>query len=206
MRQISTLLLCLFFIIPGIAQNKWYVNDLNSAGDIFTTATGANSNPGSAAAPFGTLDFALNQAQAGDTIFVDAGAYTTAGFSINKSITILGTNYNINPNDSDPYLDNPAKNAESVISGGALFMGADNVSLKGLRFTPTASAITAGGVNRQNITLENNYFDVVLGGGGYIIFRGASINPLVASGLNFVNNRFVKTNGLGVNTLVIADF
>src|SRR5204862_951233 len=69
-------------------QNKFYVNDNNQTGDVLTTAVGNNSNNGFSTAPFATLEYAFSVAQAGDTIYVDAGTYNTPNLTLNKSITI----------------------------------------------------------------------------------------------------------------------
>ena len=58
-------------------QNKFYVNDNSLTGDVFTTAVGNNSNNGLPSAPFATIDYAFSLAQAGDTIYVDAGTCIT---------------------------------------------------------------------------------------------------------------------------------
>jgi hypothetical protein len=79
-------------------QNKFYVNDASQTGDVFTTAIGNDANTGIPSAPLLTLNAALTKAQDGDSIFVDAGTYATSNLNINKSVTILGSNYNASPN------------------------------------------------------------------------------------------------------------
>jgi gliding motility-associated-like protein len=53
----------------------WYVNNTMDGTEIWCTAVGSNSNPGTKAAPFATLTYALTQAGNNDRIFVDAGNY-----------------------------------------------------------------------------------------------------------------------------------
>jgi len=66
-----------------------YVNDNSLTGDVFTTAVGSNSNPGTTAAPYLTVSYALSQAHANDTIYVDAGTYSEQLY-IDTSLTIIG--------------------------------------------------------------------------------------------------------------------
>lgn len=66
-----------------------YVNDNNTAGDIYTSAVGNDANAGTEAAPFATISYAISQALSGDTIYVDAGMYNE-NVSVDKSITLLG--------------------------------------------------------------------------------------------------------------------
>jgi ELWxxDGT repeat protein len=79
----------------GIAGlHKIYVNDGNQAGDIFTTATGSNTNPGTRTAPVANVQYAVSIAQPGDTIIVDAGTFTEQ-VTIDKEITIKGAGQNL---------------------------------------------------------------------------------------------------------------
>jgi len=68
---------------------NFYVNDNNTADDLYTTAVGNDANAGTASAPFLTIQKALMMASPGNTIYVDGGVYQTQ-LDINKSITIMG--------------------------------------------------------------------------------------------------------------------
>src|SRR5690606_19439078 len=112
----------------------------SQAGDIYTLAVGNDNNNGSAAFPLATIGAAFDKAQAGDTIFVDAGNHISSG-NISKSITVLGPNYQISPNDAtDPLQLNAGRNAEAVISGGAYNIAASNINFKGFTFNMAATA------------------------------------------------------------------
>ncbi|MBV6477796.1 MAG: hypothetical protein HGGPFJEG_00540 [Ignavibacteria bacterium] len=67
----------------------YYVNDNSLTGDVFTTAVGSNSNPGTPSAPFLTVSHAVSVANNNDTIYIDAGTYQEQ-VNINKSLTIYG--------------------------------------------------------------------------------------------------------------------
>ncbi len=177
------------------SERKLYVNDNSMSGDIYTTAIGNNNNAGTPSAPLATLDFAVSIAQSGDTIFVDAGTYLTPNFTIGKAITILGTNYNISPNDnSDKYQMNLTRNEESRITGSTITIGSDNISILGMRFFPSTTAIGFSGQNRSNITLIKNLFNVV-SSSNTISFSGASSNPIASKDIIISDNRFQRIDG-----------
>lgn len=91
-RGLSVLICCVSFFIPLTwvqAQSIWYVNDQAQVGDLFTTATGNDSNPGIASAPFATLGKAIAVASPGDVVLVDAGTYTE-NVTVSKQLTIRG--------------------------------------------------------------------------------------------------------------------
>jgi hypothetical protein len=59
-----------------------------SAGEYYVSPTGSDSNPGTQASPFATLQKANNSASAGDTIWMRAGTYNTTGqITLSKSGT-----------------------------------------------------------------------------------------------------------------------
>jgi hypothetical protein len=82
------------FLFSGfLFSADWYVNDNSLAGDIYTSAVGNNTNPGTSGAPFLTLQYAINSAAPGDVIYIDAGTYTGAGnrdVNFDKEITVIG--------------------------------------------------------------------------------------------------------------------
>src|SRR4051812_18419620 len=92
--KLLPVLFCLLFCGAANATN-WYVNDGSTSGDVFTTATGSDANPGTAAAPFATIQFAINTASAGDVIYIDAGTYASADITITKSLSFLGAKHGI---------------------------------------------------------------------------------------------------------------
>lgn len=73
----------------GITYKTLYVNDNSTSGDIYTRAIGNDNNRGSMASPFATITRALQAAQPGDIIYVDAGSYIDQ-VVVDKSITIKG--------------------------------------------------------------------------------------------------------------------
>ncbi len=61
-----------------------------SGNDLFVATTGSDSNNGSAATPFRTIQYAVDQATAGDRIFVGAGTYNEAVI-LYKEVSLLGS-------------------------------------------------------------------------------------------------------------------
>jgi ELWxxDGT repeat protein len=182
---------------------RLYVNDNNLTGDIFTTAVGNDGNPGTPSAPLATLDYAVMMADPGDTIFVDAGIYNINNFSITKPLTILGTNYAISSNDAaDPYQLNAGRNIESNIVGATLTIASGNVSIKGLRFTPTARiGLIMNTAGTNNFTFNNNRVDVASGFVGVQLLGGSSVPP-ASSNYQLLQNRFEPQDTLSGNSML----
>ena len=80
-----------------VSPTDWYVNDNSTTGDVYTTATGDDTNPGTSNAPFATIQHAIDVAAATNTIYVDAGTYIE-DVIVNKELDLRGANYGINPN------------------------------------------------------------------------------------------------------------
>jgi hypothetical protein len=196
-------------------QNKFYVNDNNQTGDVFTTAIGNNANNGFSTSPFATIDYAVNVGQTGDTIFVDAGTYdlSNANLLLSKSITILGTNYQVSPNDgSDKLLTNVSRKAESIITNGILSIGATNISFKGLTFDMGNHAsieLQTSGIPSDliNFIFEKNILKInTLNTFNQLIITGKTVTspalPLTA-GFTFSDNRFERSGSIPGTTFTL---
>ena len=186
---------------------RLYVNDNSLLNDFYTTAIGSNNNPGTPSAPLATLTFAISIAKAGDTIFVDAGIYSTPNLTLDKSITILGPNYEISPNlPGNKLLTNGARNAEAQISGSAFTIASNDVSLEGLLFDPgTKSQITFQNTGFNNFSYKKNYSRVT--SSTFMVLSGPSIaNSEVPSFGNYSidDNRFEKQGSISALAITIA--
>lgn len=185
------------------ALTRLYVNDNSLTGDVFTTAIGNDNNPGTASAPLASLDFAVLMADAGDTIYVDAGTYVTPNFGIGKALTILGSNYLVSPNDAvDLLLPNPGRNSEAIISGSTITIGANNINLEGLTLDPgNKSAILLSNTSFGNFRFTKNRA-VINTVSSFVSLSGTGvISPAIptATGYYFTDNRFEKLNtGSGI--------
>jgi len=187
---------------------RLYVNDNDQTGDVFTTAVGNDANSGVKAFPFATINYAISQAQAGDTIFVDAGTYNASSLTINKSVTILGANYLISPNDAtNSLLPNAGRNAETIITNSTFTIGASNINFNGFSFSPGASSQfqqTNAGNDFDNIDISKNIF-LVNSGSTVINFTGKQQLPLVTFNYTISTNRFIKyVSNFGANISLSA--
>ena len=194
--------------VPGTCtgrQNRFYVNDNSITGDVFTTAVGNDGNSGISSAPLATIGTAYSRAQAGDTIFVDAGTHVSGG-TIAKAITILGTNYLISPNDgTNPLMPNAGRNAESIIINSTFTIGADNINFNGCTFDPGNRALfvqTNNALDFSNINLSKNRF-LISSNQTQINITGRNSTPLTSSNYTFTDNRFDKTAGTAATTLIL---
>lgn len=130
------LVLMLMLTITGLntgaqAQTTYFVNDGSTLNDQFTSATGNNANPGTAAAPFLTIQHAINQASSGDIITVDAGTYnenatTSTGLNTGKLLRFIGA-VDIN------------NNPISILVGSLLMNNNDGQSIVNMRFEAAGS-------------------------------------------------------------------
>ncbi len=135
----------------GVPRDALFVNDAALAGDVYTTAPGSDANGGTPNAPLATLNAAVARAQAGDTIFVDAGTYRE-DVVVNKKLTILGTNAGRNPNDTariaesmlQPFTSEPDIFAAAPTTVLLLAAGSDSTVLDGLTVNGDNTSVTSG--------------------------------------------------------------
>ncbi|MEI9947314.1 MAG: DUF1565 domain-containing protein [Chitinophagaceae bacterium] len=105
------------------AFTEYYVNDGSTTDDQYTGAIGDDTNPGTAALPFATITKALNVAQAGNTIWVDAGIYAS-NVTVNKEVTIKGAGYT-------------TKLTSVTTNGNIITVAANNVTIRDLHLEGT---------------------------------------------------------------------
>lgn len=184
-------------------QNKFYVNDNSQTGDLFTTAVGNDANNGFSTTPFATIDYAITIAQAGDTIFVDAGIHILPNIGITKALTFLGPNYQTTPNNPiDKKLANGARNAEAIVTGSTISILSNNLSFVGFTFDPGDKFAFV----LSNSTTTNNDFGNFFYSKNILKIRTTTNNSQfsiigkfvtspalpVTSGYNILDNRFEK--------------
>ncbi|MCL4550040.1 MAG: right-handed parallel beta-helix repeat-containing protein [Bacteroidetes bacterium] len=134
----------------------YYVNDASTAGDVYTSAVGNDANPGTAAAPFLTINHAISIASSGDIIYVDVGTYAETVL-VTKALTFRGARYGV---DARGRVGN-----ESIISSsnasGSIQIGpvAGTVNIDGFQVSgPPAKALQVTGVT-TNVIVRSNIFD-----------------------------------------------
>ncbi|WP_207495298.1 T9SS type A sorting domain-containing protein [Aridibaculum aurantiacum] len=185
-------------------QTRYYVNDNSNTGDVFTSAVGNDANAGTASAPFATIAHAYNVAQAGDTIFVDAGTYAATDIFVGKPLTFVGPNSTISPNDTaNAKAANTARRAEAVITGATFNIGTSFLGFNG--FTFDAGNKPAFAMNDtlgfKSIDISANIFKITNTEGRNVInlngrFAAAS-EQITSSGVEITNNRFEKSGSAG---------
>jgi methionine-rich copper-binding protein CopC len=157
--------------------------------------SGSNSNSGSEASPWQTLQFAANQLAAGDTLDVEAGTY--AGFSVGYSTSpIAGTS-------TSPITVQgaPGTSPSAVIiaseepdraNGIDLEPGSNYWTISGLsiinsngQFTAEGILIASSHVNILNSTITgdgNNMNYAILTSGSYLTIQGNSVSETTGTG------------------------
>jgi len=187
-----------FYLGLVTPSRNWYVNDGSLLGDVLTTAAGSDLNSGAPNAPFASIAYALSKAQPGDSIFIDAGLYDQLGANlpVNKSVSLLGPNRLVSPNNAaNTLLANAGRLPEAIISNGTLIVGSNGISIEGLTFLPGArTAIQLANSSFGNFRSAKNRFSLA----GYTgqtmcsIIGAASTTTagITASGYSFLDNRF----------------
>jgi hypothetical protein len=163
---------------PCAAITNLYVNDNATGGDHYTTAVGNDANPGTAAAPYRTIQFAINSAGVNDMIWTDAGTYVENPI-VNKALIIKGSNYGADARAARPF-------AESVVQTNGNQTAVLNV---------TASDVTIDG-----FTLDGDDTGVM----GFALASGSDANvsylvQQMATGNNLnVSNNLMKRAFIGI--------
>jgi hypothetical protein len=188
------LLFALFFFSTLVASSQtFYVNDNSTVGDVYTSAVGNDSNPGTASAPFATIQAAIAAATSGDVINVDAGTYNetltvdklltidgagSAGEThVNGSITInaSGTNATVRLVVKDLSVTNTASGGVGMTIGA----GFDHIELNNVKSSNNAATgvSIAGGATTEGLVFTNCVFnDNGTLGSGTGIRMGAGVN------------------------------
>jgi hypothetical protein len=157
---------CNGFICP----DTLFVNDGASTGDVYTTALGNDLNPGTATAPFATIQAAVNRACAGSVIMVDAGTYTE-NVSVNKVLSVIGVDTN------STIIQGAGGNVVTLTAGTS---GTNRTMLAQVKVTGGASGIVAAShTSLINVLSTNN--------SSYGVNMG-SVNDLIISNSCFTHN------------------
>jgi parallel beta-helix repeat protein len=111
-----------------------------------------------------TIQAAINAASDGDTINIAAGAYTET-VTVNKQVTLLGANHDIDPDGSTD------RGGESVIVG-QVTITADGVTVNGFKLT--SRYIAAGYNSALNVDISYNILENVVATWGAIHLHGGT--------------------------------
>lgn len=190
------------FIPTGncITPVAFYVNDVSTTNDHYTSAIGNDANLGTADAPFATLEHAIEIAQSGNTIYVDAGIYS-GNVTIDRSIILIG-----DPGNTDPGCGTGVAIIDGGSAPGDAFLianGVTNVTIRGFEMRNFTSPLMNGignGVSAwvgstSNITIEDNYFHN-LGYNGVLVGNDYNSDP----------NKWGDHNYWTIKNNIIEDF
>ena len=198
MNKILIFLFLLTISLKSLATN-YYVNDGSTVGDVYTTAIGNNGNPGTAAAPFASLTYAVNSIGLvlGDTVFVDAGLFYQLDenllFDVNN-VAIIGAGSLLTEFDHD--------------MGGGDFesfgtITADNVTFQGFTISGYDFGGDAYGIlidGASNVIINDVLAQDSMPGGGSatIVVRGGSSVEFDGGGSNCNSPASVAGGGVNV--------
>jgi len=151
-------------VVPPAEQNetgglmKW------NPPNLFVDDNYTSSTPGWGITHFATIGDAITVASGGNTIEVAEGTYTET-VTVNKSVTLLGANYDIDPAGG---LD---RSGESVIVG-QVTITADDVIVNGFKLT--SRYICAGYTSALNVNISYNILENVVATWGAIHLHGGT--------------------------------
>jgi hypothetical protein len=203
----SMITLVLLILCQVAFAAKWRVN--NQA----TGPNGANYG-GTAANPvFSSLGAVMSATQigalSGDTIYVEGSINSYGDVTISKQLTIIGTGYFLNENDSTSWNELSANFGNIIIissnvriigvNAGIIYLGQintgsltlNNITIERSRITAVVSDIDnfpQGTVVVNNLRLLRNYFTT---GGGAINVFGSALNFLILNDAILSNNIFL---------------
>ena len=137
MMKTSRLIVTLAFLMIVIVSNAtvWRVNNRPNVDADFTT-----------------LLAAFNGASAGDTIYLEGSPFSYGGCTFYKPLTIIGTGYWLNENDSTQ-----AYQESSKVGALSFNSGSEGCVIEGLDITFGGNSITAITINTNNITIQRNH-------------------------------------------------
>ncbi|AEV32831.1 nitrous oxidase accessory protein [Owenweeksia hongkongensis DSM 17368] len=202
-RKSSLSLFCSVFFAAGSHSANaasYYVNDNNTAGDIYTTAVGSNLNSGTMASPYLSIQSAIDAASSGDTIYVDAGTYNE-NVSVDKSLTLLGAGSGATIIDGDNngsglgtiFLPTGGNN----IQIGAMSQGFHIIGIDGPAGLEKAAIYLQG--TQSNITIIDNEIEA-RGDAGLMGEHNASNNNIVIDNNLISGQTFNGANPAGVGS------
>ena len=151
---------------------------------LYVSPSGSDSNPGTAALPWQTLQKAANSVNPGDTVTVRAGDYV--GFDLRRD----GTSSAPIVFQADPGVNIVQRNATTA--DGINLEGADYITIDGF----TVNGMPRAGirsVTNQHVTIRNNHADA---NGYWGIFTGFSDDLLIE---NNVTSHSVNQHGIYVS-------
>ncbi|MFM7823381.1 MAG: DUF1565 domain-containing protein, partial [Bacteroidota bacterium] len=197
-------------VTATIYGTELYVNDNSTSGDVYTTAVGSDTNPGTASAPFATITKAITVAQAGNTIKVDAGTYAE-NITINKALNVLGSNEAVSPNTGTRVAEAIIVPASTNTSTGAVVtITNSNVQFRGFTVdgdntTLASSGVGLGGSLGTSIDAARTIFLNANGVSNISITNNITKNAVNGIRIEQTTNYFASTAGALRSTNILLD-
>jgi outer membrane protein assembly factor BamB len=165
----------------------WYVNDDSTNNDRFTAEAGSDTQGnGSSRDPFRSINYALNQADAGDTLMIDAGTYGETVVVSKNGMSLVGS-------DSGPNgtVLNIGDSTSATAARGIEATGVDNLTVRNLRVTNAYTGIELIGVTQSRVSgvallTNGNHAVHLTSGSNYNIVRNSY--ALRNSGIGFFSD------------------
>jgi hypothetical protein len=149
---------------------------------------------------FTTIQLAINAANPGDTILVDAGTYNES-VTVNKSVTLLGANAGVNPNTG-------TRGAETIVEPGpnssfdtssVILVTASNVTIDGFTVQGSIASPPAGQSAAFTLTSGTTVYAAVgISNSSNYNTGGSSPSTTDVSGLTVQNNVVKDFTQVGV--------
>jgi nitrous oxidase accessory protein NosD len=163
------------------------------AADRYVSPTGNDATgDGSSGNPWATIQHAINSSAAGDVIYVAAGTYSQQ-LTINKSLTLRGANWGINPNTGvrgpESVLDFTSVTGSPLISlstSGKVIL--DGFKIVDNNATGGRAALAITVVTTHEI--RNCIFERIVASGSPSTTRGIEISPSSTGGITIDGNLF----------------
>lgn len=118
-----------------------------SATDYYVSTSGSNSNPGTSASPWKNINYAVDNINSGDTIFVKSGTYNEF-VSISESGTSSNYKRLTNYNDDQVIITRGSYNRVGIDIAGSFW------KVDGFHITQTGHPISIGG-GRHHVEIKN---------------------------------------------------
>ena len=182
------------YTVPFYSGPNWYVNDVSTAGDSFTSRTGDTTGDGSSGRPFLTITKALTKAKAGDTIYIDAGAYTETVVISTSNLWLIGAD------SRTTVIDPPGSNATAGLYG-ILAQNVTGLVLKNLGVTGAYTGVRFSNVDFSTVTGDSFGSN---GRHGIELVSGSDTNTITQCDLsrNVVGSGFgIEFNASTFNTI-----